>query len=49
MVLISLIVTDYRLNANHNCVYFQLKRAFIVTDYRLNANHNKARLSLRSL
>ncbi|SHN93597.1 Helicase loader DnaI [bacterium endosymbiont of Bathymodiolus sp. 5 South] len=34
------IVTDYRLNANHNA-YKGVRRYFkIVTDYRLNANHN---------
>ncbi len=34
------IVTDYRLNANHNFGNRQNKISRIVTDYRLNANHN---------
>ncbi|VVM19126.1 Helicase loader DnaI, partial [uncultured Gammaproteobacteria bacterium] len=33
-----MIVTDYRLNANHNKHLMYL--SMIVTDYRLNANHN---------
>ncbi|VVM22500.1 Helicase loader DnaI [uncultured Gammaproteobacteria bacterium] len=32
------IVTDYRLNANHNRDVMSV--IWIVTDYRLNANHN---------
>ncbi|SSC11037.1 Helicase loader DnaI [thiotrophic endosymbiont of Bathymodiolus puteoserpentis (Logatchev)] len=35
-----LIVTDYRLNANHNMVSSTHSNYGIVTDYRLNANHN---------
>ncbi|CAC9653679.1 Helicase loader DnaI [uncultured Gammaproteobacteria bacterium] len=34
------IVTDYRLNANHNQKNQTKLVFFIVTDYRLNANHN---------
>ncbi|SHN93593.1 Helicase loader DnaI [bacterium endosymbiont of Bathymodiolus sp. 5 South] len=34
------IVTDYRLNANHNRLGFFNADSKIVTDYRLNANHN---------
>ena len=34
------IVTDYRLNANHNRVMLFDRFPEIVTDYRLNANHN---------
>ena len=34
------IVTDYRLNANHNFTPNRLVWDNIVTDYRLNANHN---------
>ncbi len=34
------IVTDYRLNANHNKKLFIPLKFVIVTDYRLNANHN---------
>ena len=34
------IVTDYRLNANHNKDYHLQSVCTIVTDYRLNANHN---------
>ncbi|VVH62507.1 Helicase loader DnaI [uncultured Gammaproteobacteria bacterium] len=34
------IVTDYRLNANHNLIYHKPFSFYIVTDYRLNANHN---------
>ncbi|SSC08577.1 Helicase loader DnaI [bacterium endosymbiont of Bathymodiolus sp. 5 South] len=41
IVLEAIIVTDYRLNANHNPFVFLLVTRFIVTDYRLNANHNK--------
>ncbi|VVM18745.1 Helicase loader DnaI [uncultured Gammaproteobacteria bacterium] len=37
---IMLIVTDYRLNANHNIVLMDINLLAIVTDYRLNANHN---------
>ncbi|CAC9630144.1 Helicase loader DnaI [uncultured Gammaproteobacteria bacterium] len=36
----SSIVTDYRLNANHNRGLTQWPLKKIVTDYRLNANHN---------
>ncbi len=36
----SLIVTDYRLNANHNNKELYYDYYSIVTDYRLNANHN---------
>ncbi|CAC9641343.1 Helicase loader DnaI [uncultured Gammaproteobacteria bacterium] len=35
-----LIVTDYRLNANHNYKTVISPNTNIVTDYRLNANHN---------
>jgi hypothetical protein len=35
-----IIVTDYRLNANHNYLFMDILINFIVTDYRLNANHN---------
>ena len=35
-----LIVTDYRLNANHNLSSSIQLLTVIVTDYRLNANHN---------
>ncbi len=35
------IVTDYRLNANHNSNTPVFHFSDIVTDYRLNANHNK--------
>ncbi len=35
------IVTDYRLNANHNHERPDVMYFCIVTDYRLNANHNK--------
>ncbi|SSC08579.1 Helicase loader DnaI [bacterium endosymbiont of Bathymodiolus sp. 5 South] len=35
-----LIVTDYRLNANHNIELSLFLLSLIVTDYRLNANHN---------
>ncbi|VVM18744.1 Helicase loader DnaI [uncultured Gammaproteobacteria bacterium] len=38
-VLTQFIVTDYRLNANHNSVFVN-PYTIIVTDYRLNANHN---------
>jgi hypothetical protein len=38
---IDTIVTDYRLNANHNIHITQVDNDFIVTDYRLNANHNR--------
>ncbi|SSC08238.1 Helicase loader DnaI [bacterium endosymbiont of Bathymodiolus sp. 5 South] len=34
------IVTDYRLNANHNVLSLLILVSSIVTDYRLNANHN---------
>ncbi len=34
------IVTDYRLNANHNNKTLKNLEIIIVTDYRLNANHN---------
>ncbi|CAC9653670.1 Helicase loader DnaI [uncultured Gammaproteobacteria bacterium] len=34
------IVTDYRLNANHNKMNNIKRTIRIVTDYRLNANHN---------
>ncbi|SMN17228.1 Helicase loader DnaI [uncultured Candidatus Thioglobus sp.] len=34
------IVTDYRLNANHNASRVWQHLYSIVTDYRLNANHN---------
>ena len=34
------VVTDYRLNANHNHRLPNKNKAQIVTDYRLNANHN---------
>ncbi len=34
------IVTDYRLNANHNRDFSLVIVLWIVTDYRLNANHN---------
>ena len=34
------IVTDYRLNANHNTPPESKPEPDIVTDYRLNANHN---------
>ena len=34
------IVTDYRLNANHNIPVTTHLSPRIVTDYRLNANHN---------
>ena len=34
------IVTDYRLNANHNARNRAKLPDGIVTDYRLNANHN---------
>ncbi len=40
MVRLVTIVTDYRLNANHNKVSLNKYFAVIVTDYRLNANHN---------
>ena len=35
------IVTDYRLNANHNHWQIKTQLVAIVTDYRLNANHNR--------
>ncbi len=35
-----MIVTDYRLNANHNTRNGVWDMIDIVTDYRLNANHN---------
>jgi hypothetical protein len=35
-----MIVTDYRLNANHNGANNGITQQQIVTDYRLNANHN---------
>ena len=38
------IVTDYRLNANHNKGNTIFKTIIIVTDYRLNANHNKKKM-----
>ncbi len=38
--LICEIVTDYRLNANHNWEKIAVLHKGIVTDYRLNANHN---------
>ena len=41
--LIPLIVTDYRLNANHNYSIILYSLFLIVTDYRLNANHNMKR------
>ena len=37
---LGFIVTDYRLNANHNEQHNPHARNLIVTDYRLNANHN---------
>ena len=37
----NFIVTDYRLNANHNYSVKSLEIQVIVTDYRLNANHNQ--------
>ncbi len=40
IVIIYKIVTDYRLNANHNQTLRHQLRVQIVTDYRLNANHN---------
>jgi hypothetical protein len=37
-VVIPKIVTDYRLNANHNLSSLLAINSLIVTDYRLNAN-----------
>ncbi|SMN17334.1 Helicase loader DnaI [uncultured Candidatus Thioglobus sp.] len=39
-LIIKVIVTDYRLNANHNLLDAVKILSSIVTDYRLNANHN---------
>jgi len=39
MALKLLIVTDYRLNANHNALVARSVEVAIVTDYRLNSVH----------
>ena len=43
------IVTDYRLNANHNEDLDGDRPCEIVTDYRLNANHNSAPVDVKLL
>jgi hypothetical protein len=44
-----MIVTDYRLNANHNGANNGITQQQIVTDYRLNANRYNSRVAIASL
>ena len=48
MLMMKKIVTDYRLNANHNKILSLFLLQMIVTDYRLNANHNHCKETYNS-